>query len=108
MPQEVLDETPDRSKATIARDRAVASHGLHVLEERQHGLDLDVVEPQVGDGSASPFCQEQEEEAEPVSVRTDRMLAGAAHAPEMGGKEALYEREKGVGLALAHGLLPPK
>src|SRR6266567_1507556 len=106
MPQEMLDETPDRSKATIARNRTVASHGLYVLEERQHGLDSDVVEPQVGDGSASLFCQEQEEEAEPVSVRTDRVLAGAANAAEVGDEEALYECEKGVGCALAHGLLP--
>ena len=108
MSQEMLDETPDRGKAAIARNGAVTPHGLHVLEERQHGLDVDVIEPQVGDVLTSPVCQEQEEEAEPVSVRTDRVLARAANAAEVGDKEALHEREEWVGRALSHGPLPPE
>jgi hypothetical protein len=96
----VAKKGADRGEAEIAGTGAVAPFLLQVVEKREHGRGIEVLNRQSGGGAPDAPLHEAEEDLEGVAVAGDRLRAGAAlgdhplveKVPEQGGKGELGGR----------------
>jgi hypothetical protein len=81
--KEVLYEPAHRGETAIACGRPIAAGDLDVVEECEHLIDGNVVEPEATDRATHTSCQEEEEEAERMPVRANRVWAGATNSAQV-------------------------
>jgi transposase len=79
VPQEVLDKSVYRGEAAVACRGRVVAGGLDVSEEREDGVDRNVVEAERGDRTTPPLGEKQHEQPQGVTVRTHGVPTGAAN-----------------------------
>src|SRR5260370_25075998 len=89
-------KTPQNGQATVACGYGVAPLRLNVVQKGKHGIGPEIIQRQICSRSTAALSQEQEEEPERVTIRTDCMTAGSTHAFEVVAEEALDQRQEVV------------
>src|SRR5579863_4653913 len=87
-------KTPQNGQATVAGGDGVAPLRLHMVQKGKHGICPEIIQRQVRSRSAAALSQEQEEEPERVTIRTDCVTAGPPHTFEVVAEEALDQRQE--------------
>jgi hypothetical protein len=92
----VGEQRPDRGQADVAGSGAVASFILQVVQERRHGVRVQVGPVQIGGSGAGALLDEDEQQAQRVAVGGDGARAGLALPGEPVGEERLQRgRDQG-------------
>jgi hypothetical protein len=60
-----------------------------VVQKGKHGIGPEIIQRQICSRSAAALSQEQEEEPERVTIRTDCVTAGSTHTFKVVTEEAL-------------------
>ena len=90
MAQQVIDEAVDRRQPTIAGRRAVAASRLGVIEEREHCVGVEIIEPERRNRLRQVTSEEHEEQPKRVAVRAHGVLARPTDPAEVVAEEALH------------------
>jgi hypothetical protein len=65
-----------------------------MVQKGKHGICPEIIQRQICSRSAAALSQEQEEEPERITIRTDCVTAGSAHTFEVVAEEALDQRQE--------------
>jgi hypothetical protein len=76
--QEMLHKTANGCEAAISGNSGVSSSRFDVIQKREHGVGLDILEGQVGHSLVPLIGQKQIEELQRVAVGSYCMCASSA------------------------------
>ena len=83
LPQQMLYKTAHGRQSAVSGSSGVPASRFDMIQKREHRVGSDIIEGQVGHGFASLTCEEQVEEFERISVRSDGMGACSARVPQV-------------------------
>jgi hypothetical protein len=76
LPKQMLHEAADGGQSTVPGNSGVPASRFDMIQKREHGIRLDIVQGKVGHGLVLLICQEQEEKLQRVAVGAHGMCAG--------------------------------
>jgi hypothetical protein len=104
LPQQMLYKTAHGRQPAVSGGSGVPTSRFDMIQEREHRVGSDIIEGQISHGLALLICDEQVEEFERVSVRSDGMGACSACVPQIVLEKTFGQAEQRLRLGATHTL----